>query len=559
MSGATDKPGSMMLRLLPFGGVGEFGKNMMVYALGNDAIMVDCGMGFPDPGQHGVDIVIPDISAINDLGLKLHAVVLTHGHEDHIGALPLLLPELNVPVYGTEMTLGLLAGKMGEVKGFEADLRLLPEDGRVQLGPFGIDAIPVTHSIMDAVSIAIHTPLGIVIHTGDFKFDPAPIDGRATALHRFAVLGDQGVLLLVSDSTNATRSGSGPTERSVGPALKQAISGCTGKVVVTTFSSNMFRIQQIMDAAAACGRKVVLAGRSLERNTEVARKLGRLDVTSAQFVSVKQAAEMNDAEVLVIATGSQGESRAALARIALGKFPGMNLKDGDLVIFSSSMIPGNERVIAGLFSHIYRRGARVLHAGQAPLHVSGHAQAHELKTMIQLVQPRYMFPVHGEYRNLIEHKYLAIATGIPEDHVVIAENGQSVHVSADGICLGDSFQAGAVFVDGKQHDEIDGMVLRDRRILAEDGIVTAIVAISRQQGCLIGNPELATRGVLHQEVGDEVLGRAANELRQHLEKTGQELLADEDMTKEEVRLWLRRWFKRQHGRRPMVLPVVFEI
>ncbi len=548
-----------MLRLLPFGGVGEFGKNMMVYALGNDAIMVDCGMGFPEPGQHGVDIVIPDISAINDLGLKLHAVVLTHGHEDHIGALPLLLPELNVPVYGTEMTLGLLAGKMGEVKGFEADLRLLPEDGRVQLGPFGIEAIPVTHSIMDAVSIAIHTPLGIVIHTGDFKFDPAPIDGRATALHRFAVLGDQGVLLLVSDSTNATRAGSGPTERSVGPALKQAISGCTGKVVVTTFSSNMFRIQQIMDAAAACGRKVVLAGRSLERNTEVARKLGRLDVTSAQFVSVKQAAEMNDAEVLVIATGSQGESRAALARIALGKFPGMNLKDGDLVIFSSSMIPGNERVIAGLFSHIYRRGARVLHAGQAPLHVSGHAQAHELKTMIQLVQPRYMFPVHGEYRNLIEHKYLAIATGIPEDHVVIAENGQSVHVSADGICLGDSFQAGAVFVDGKQHDEIDGMVLRDRRILAEDGIVTAIVAISRQQGCLIGNPELATRGVLHQEVGDEVLGRAANELRQHLEKTGQELLADEDMTKEEVRLWLRRWFKRQHGRRPMVLPVVFEI
>jgi len=550
---------SDVLRLFPFGGVGEFGKNMMVYALGDDAIMVDCGMGFPEPGQHGVDIVIPDISAIDDLGLKLHAVVLTHGHEDHIGALPLLLPELNVPVYGTEMTLGLLAEKMNEVKGFKPELRALPENERVQLGPFGIEAIPVTHSIMDAVSIAIHTPPGIVIHTGDFKFDPAPIDGRATALHRFAALGDAGVLLLVSDSTNATRAGSGPTERSVGPALKQAISSCTGKVVVTTFSSNMFRIQQIVDAAAACGRKVALAGRSLERNTEVARKLNRLDVTSAQFVSTKQVAEMNDSEVLVIATGSQGESRAALARIALGKFPGISLKGGDLVIFSSSMIPGNERTIAGLFSHIYRRGARVLHAGQAPLHVSGHAQAHELKTMMQLVRPRYMYPVHGEYRNLIEHKYLAMATGIAENHVVIAENGHSVQVTAEGVCLGDLFHAGAVFVDGAHRDEIDGMVLRDRRILAEDGIVTAIVAISRQQGCLIGNPELATRGVLHQEVGDEVLGRAADELKQHLEKTGQELLADDDVTKEEIRIWLRRWFKRQHGRRPMVLPVVFEI
>jgi len=550
---------SDVLRLFPFGGVGEFGKNMMVYALGDDAIMVDCGMGFPEPGQHGVDIVIPDISAIDDLGLRLHAIVLTHGHEDHIGALPLLLPELNVPVYGTEMTLGLLAEKMNEVKGFKPELRALPGNERIQLGPFGIEAIPVTHSIMDAVSIAIHTSLGIVIHTGDFKFDPAPIDGRATALHRFAALGDAGVLLLVSDSTNATRAGSGPTERSVGPALKQAISSCTGRVVVTTFSSNMFRIQQIVDAAAACDRKVALAGRSLERNTEVARKLGRLDVTSAQFVSIKQAVEMNDAEVLVIATGSQGESRAALARIALGKFPGISLKDGDLVIFSSSMIPGNERTIAGLFSHIYRRGARVLHAGQAPLHVSGHAQAHELKTMMQLVRPRYMYPVHGEYRNLIEHKYLAMATGISEGHIIIAENGQSVQVTTDGIRAGDPFHAGAVFVDGAQRDEIDGMVLRDRRILAEDGIVTAIVAISRQQGCLIGNPELATRGVLHQEVGDEVLGRAADELKQHLEKMGQELLADDDVTKEEIRLWLRRWFKRQHGRRPMVLPVVFEI
>ena len=547
------------LRLFPFGGVGEFGKNMMVYALGEDAIVVDCGMGFPEPGQHGVDMVIPDISALDGLGLKLHAVVLTHGHEDHIGALPLLLPELDVPVYGTEVTLGLLAGRLSEVKGLKADLRRLREGERVEIGPFGVEAVPVTHSIMDAVSLALFTPHGIVIHTGDFKFDPAPIDGRATALHRFAALGDEGVLLLVSDSTNATRAGSGPTERSVGPALKQAIGGCEGKVVVTTFSSNMFRIQQIIDAAAACGRKVALAGRSLERNTEIARNMGRLNIPAGQLVGIKQAADVPDAELVVIATGSQGESRAALARIALGQFPGISLKEGDLVVFSSSMIPGNERAITGLFNHIYRRGARVLHAGQAPLHVSGHAQAHELKTMIQLTRPLHVYPVHGEYRNLVEHKHLAMATGVPEDRVLIAENGQSLIADGRGVRLGDRFQAGAVFVDGQFHDEIDDMVLRDRRILAEDGIVTAVVAIRRQDGRLVGAPELATRGVLHREVGEDVLGRAAEELRRHLEGAGQELLSDEDAAKEEVRVWLRRWFKRQHGRRPMVLPAVFEV
>jgi len=547
------------LRLFPFGGVGEFGKNMMVYALGNDAIIVDCGMGFPEPGQYGVDVVIPDISALDDLGLTLHAIVLTHGHEDHIGALPFLLPVLNIPVYGTEMTLGLVAGKMSEVKGFVSDLRPLPEDERIRIGPFDIEAIPVTHSIMDAVSIAMHTPAGIVIHTGDFKFDPAPIDGRAMALHRFAAMGDEGVLLLVSDSTNAMRAGSGATERSVGPALKQAISACAGKVVVTTFSSNMFRIQQIVDAAASCGRKVALAGRSLERNVEIARRLKRLNIGAGQMISVKQMASMKAEEVLIIATGSQGESRAALARIATGRFTGIDLGEGDLVVFSSSMIPGNERTITGLFNHIYRRGARVLHAGQAPLHVSGHAHAHELKTMMQLVRPKYMLPVHGEYRNLVEHSHLAVATGIPEAHVVIVENGQSVEVDANAMRLGETFHAGAVFVDGKMRDEIDGMVLRDRRRLAQDGIVTAIVAVSRQDGRLTGTPELAARGVLRHEVGEEVIILAAEELRRHLEKTGQELLADGDAAREEVRLWLRRWFKRRHGRMPMILPVVFEV
>jgi len=547
------------VRLLPFGGVGEFGKNMMVYAIGQDAIVVDCGMGFPQPGQHGVDVVIPDISAIDDLGLKLHAIVLTHGHEDHIGALPYLLPRLNVPVYGTEMTLGLVSGKMEEVKGFSPTLAQLPEAGRVALGPFQVEGVPVTHSIMDAVSVAIHTPHGIIIHTGDFKFDPAPLDGRATALHRFAELGGQGVLMLASDSTNAVRSGSSPSERIVGPGLKQAIIDCQGRVVVTTFSSNIFRIQQIIDVAIACGRKIALAGRSLERNFRIAGDLNRLNVPAGAMISMDEVDTLAAREVLVIATGSQGESRAALARIAQDRYKGFSLGPGDLVVFSSSHIPGNEQLINEMINHIYRRGARVVHAGQAPLHVSGHGQAHELKTMIQLTRPRYVYPVHGEYRNLVEHRHLAIAAGIPADRVIIAENGQILEVDNGGVRLGQRFAAGAVFVDGELGDEIDTVVLRDRRQLAEDGIVAAIVLVSRQEGRVLGEPELVTRGVLHAEVGAEVLAAATAELRGHLDSVGSELLADMEAANEEVRVWLRRWFKRRIGRRPIVLPSIMEV
>ncbi len=548
-----------VLRCFPFGGVGEFGKNMMVYAIDDDAVIVDCGMGFPEPGQHGVDVVVPDISALDELGLNIHALLLTHGHEDHIGGLPHLLPKLKLPVYGTEVTLALVRTKLSE-RGYKGDLRALPENGeQVDVGPFRVEGVPVTHSIMDAVSIAIHTKLGVIVHTGDFKIDPAPIDGRTTALHRFSQLGDAGVLLLASDSTNATRSGSGPSERIVGPALKQAVSQCKGKVIVTTFASNMFRIQQIVDAAVANGRKVSVAGRSLERNMDITHTLNRLNVPAGVMVDIKQCASVPDHELLIIATGSQGESRAALARLAQGRFKGVTLGQGDMVIFSSSNIPGNERIIAGLYNHIYRRGARVMHARQAPLHVSGHAQAHELKMMMQLTRPKFFYPVHGEYRNLIEHRDLALATGIPFDHTIIAENGQCVQVDRDTIQAGPGFHSGAVFVDGEIRDEIDGIVLRDRRVLAEDGMISATILLSRHEGKLLDAPELAARGVLHESVSDDVLARASAALQQFLENMDKELLADIDATGEEVRLFLRRWCRKHIGRRPMVVPVVLAV
>ena len=548
-----------VLRCFPFGGVGEFGKNIMVYAVDDDAVIVDCGMGFPEPGQHGVDIVVPDITALNELGLNIHALILTHGHEDHIGGVPILLPRLNLPVYGTEVTLALVRSKLSETN-YRGDLRALPEDGStIAIGPFHVEGVPVTHSIMDAVSVAIHTVLGVVIHTGDFKFDPAPIDGRVTALHRFAQLGDQGVVLLASDSTNATRAGSGPSERIVGPALKQAVSQCKGKVVVTTFASNMFRIQQIVDAAIACGRRVSVAGRSLERNMKIAQELNRLNIPSGALVDIKQSQNVLDHELLIIATGSQGESRAAVGRIAQGRFSGVKLGQGDLVIFSSSNIPGNERVIAGLYNHIYRRGARILHGGQASIHVSGHAQAHELKMMIQLTRPKYFYPVHGEYRNLMEHRDLAVATGVAYERTIIAENGHSVEVDGAGIRPGPGFHAGAIFVDGDSRDEIDGFVLRDRRFLAEDGMISATVIFSLHEGALLSLPELEARGVLHEGVSEDVLADAAHDLAGFLNNMDRELLADLDATKEEVRLFLRRWCKRRLGRRPMVLPVVVAI
>ena len=548
-----------VLRCFPFGGVGEFGKNMMVYAIDDDAVIVDCGMGFPEPGQHGIDVVVPDISALDELGLHIHALLLTHGHEDHIGGLPHLLPKLKLPVYGTEVTLALVKNKMTE-RGYKADLRALPDNGTsVKVGPFKVEGVPVTHSIMDAVSVAIHTKLGVIIHTGDFKFDPSPIDGRHSDIHRFSQLGDEGVVLLASDSTNATRAGSGPSESVVGPAMRSAVSQVKGKVVVTTFASNMLRIQQVIDAAVACGRKVAVAGRSLEKNLDITRTLDRLNVPSGVLVDIKQIGNIPDAELLIIATGSQGESRAALARLAHDRFRGVSIGPGDVVIFSSSNIPGNERVIAGLYNHIYRRGARIMHAGQAPLHVSGHAHVHELKMMMQLTRPKFFYPVHGEYRNLMEHRDLALSVGIALDHTIMAENGHSVEVDKESVKMGPEFHAGAVFVDGEIRDEVDGIVLRDRRVLADDGMISATVLISQHEGTLLGEPELVARGVLHQDVSEDVLANAATALQQFLGQMDQELLADINLTKEEVRLFVRRWCKKHIGRRPMVLPVVLAI
>ncbi|RME87147.1 MAG: ribonuclease J, partial [Zetaproteobacteria bacterium] len=430
---------------------------------------------------------------------------------------------------------------------------------RVQTGPFRVEALPVTHSIMDAACLALQTPLGLVVHTGDFRFDPTPIDGRATPLHRLAQWGDEGVLLLASDSTNATRPGAGPSERVVGPALRQAMAGAKGRVFVTTFASNMFRVQQILDAAASNRRKVALVGHGLERAVKAMMEIGRLRVRKGLIVSVQEAAKIEPQRLVVIATGSQGERFAGLTRIARGEHPQIKMESGDLVIFSSSIVPGNERQVAHLMDHIYRRGARVVHAGHNPsLHVSGHAYAHELKTMIQLVRPRYFMPVHGEYRYLVEHRELALASGIPYAHTVIAENGQSVVVDEKGIRLGERFAVGAVLVDAESMEAIDRGMLRDRRKIAEEGMITAIVLLSMAEGKVIGTPQLVERGAL-QEDAKHLLEKAAADLAAYLEEMDREAWQDIEALHEDVRLFVRRWIKKRTGRRPLVVPVVIEV
>ncbi len=557
---SAKKEEAKALRCFPFGGVGEFGKNMMVYAWGRDAVIVDCGATLPEASHHGVDAVAPDISALKEMNLRLHAILLTHGHDDHVGGLPFIWPELRLPIYGLEATLAVVRKKM-EHFGHRPQLKQFPKLGRrTRIGPFLVEALPVTHSIMDAASLAIKTPLGIVVHTGDFRFDPTPIDGRATPLHRLAQWGDEGVLLLASDSTNATRQGAAPSERIVGPTLRQVIAGAQGRVFVTTFASNMYRVQQIVDAAHACGRKVAIAGTSLEQTFAAMRDLGRVHVPPGALISLKEATELPREQTLIIATGCQGETRAAMAAIAQGRHPLIKIQSGDLVVFSSSVIPGNERAVARLFDHIYRRGGRVVHAGQVPsLHVSGHAYAHELKMMIQLTRPRYFMPVHGEYRYLVEHRELAVAAGVPFERTVIAENGQSVVVDAQGIRLGDRFRTGALLVDAESLDEIDEVMLRDRRKIAQEGLVTAIVVIAAGEGTLLGPPQLVARGALQAHVQEELLRACAEDLAQHVEQMDRETLLDREAAQEEVRLFVRRWFRKRIGRRPMVLPVVMEV
>lgn len=546
------------LRIVALGGLGEIGVNCMSYQCGDDMLLVDTGLMFPDADMPGVDYVIPDFTYIRENADKLRGILLTHGHEDHIGALPFFLREFPVPVYGTALTLGILSGKLQEYK-VNAELITVKPRDVVQLGCFQAEFIRVAHSVVDGCAIAIRTPEGIVIHTGDFKLDQTPVDGEPTDLASFARYGDEGVLALLSDSTNVEREGYTISERYVGDALADLFPKCRGRIIVAAFSSNIHRVQQVVEVALATGRKVLLNGRSMINNVRIARDLGYLSIPDSLLMDIRELNHLPPEQVCIISTGSQGEPMSALVRIAMDDHKQIKLEKGDTVILSSRNIPGNERTISELINHLYRRGADVHHEKVSEVHVSGHASQEELKLVMNIVRPRFFMPIHGEYRHLVLHRRLAMKVGIPEERCLLAVNGEVVSFYNDTACIEENVECGRVFVDGKGVGDVGDIVLKDRRHLAEDGMVTVILGINQHSGDLIYGPEIISRGFVFEDESQEYLHQAKCVLKEALDELNLETLADRDEVRQVVRQTLKRFFKKSIERRPMVLPFIFEM
>lgn len=547
------------LKIIPLGGLGEFGLNMMLIEYGDTAIAVDCGLMFPDANLLGIDLVIPDVSYLLEHQDKLKAIVLTHAHEDHVGALPYILKHLDVPIYGTRLTLGLLANKLNEHDLEDtADIHEITAGAPWDIEPFRVEGIRVTHSLMDCLALAIETPIGTVIHTGDFKIDNTPMEGEMFDFQRFAAYGEKGVLLLLSDSTNVERAGYTPSEREVGTNLEQIIEHSTGKVLVSTFSSSIPRIQQVIDISERCDRRVILSGRSMIRNCQVAADLGYLHLPRSFMTENERWQDLPADRLTFLTTGSQGEPLSALHRVALDDHKKIKVAPGDTVILSSKFIPGNEKTISNLINHLYRRGAEVHYEKVSEIHVSGHASQEELKTMIQLTRPRYFVPIHGEYRHLVRHRRLAQEVGIATENCFIIEDGDVLELTASSAQKTSSIQVGRVFVDGKGVGDVGDVVIRDRRHLSEDGMVLVVMAIHQQSGELVAGPEFISRGFMGAEESEEAFGSAKKVVLETLGDMNRETRTDPAELKEEVRKALRRFFRKKLERHPVVLPYIIE-
>ena len=547
------------LKIIPLGGLGEFGLNMMLVEYGDAAIAVDCGVMFPTADLLGIDLVIPDVSYLLERRDKLKGIVLTHAHEDHVGALPYILEHFDVPIFGTRLTLGLLARKLAEHELDDtADVREITAGAPWEIAPFRIEGIRVTHSLMDCLALAIETPVGTVIHTGDFKIDNTPMEGEMFDFQTLAAYGEKGVLLLLSDSTNVERPGYTPSEREVATNLEQIMQHSTGKVLVSTFASSIPRIQQVIDIAERCGRRVVLSGRSMIRNGQVAAELGYLHLPRNFLTESERWHDLPADQLTFLTTGSQGEPLSVLHRIALDDHKTIKLETGDTVILSSKFIPGNEKTISNMINHLYRRGADVHYEKVSEIHVSGHASQEELKTMLQLTRPRYFVPIHGEYRHLVRHRRLAQDVGIPPSNCFILEDGDVLEIGAHDAQKTSPIRVGKVFVDGRSVGDVGDVVIRDRRHLSEDGMVLVVMAIHQQSGELVAGPDLISRGFMGAEGSEEVLENAKKVVLETLAASNRETRTDPAELKEEVRKSLRRFFRKKLERHPVVLPYIME-
>lgn len=550
---------SERLEIIPLGGLGEFGMNLMVYRHGTDCLVVDAGMMFPGAEHLGVDVVVPNMEFLDSCG-TIHGVVLTHGHEDHIGALPFLLAAHDVPAFGTPYTIALVRERLAEhALPRKPDLRPLDPDGeRIRLGPFGIEGIPVTHSIPHSLLLVLRTPVGTVVHTADFKLDPWPVVGSGTDLARLARLGKEGVLALLSDSTNADRPGMTPGERSVRPALQRIVRSARGRVFLTTFSSNIPRLKQAVEVAVESGRKVAVVGSSMRTHVEVAERLGLLRIPAGSRVDAETAMDLPPDRCLVLVTGSQGEPASALARIAVDDHREAYVERGDRVIHSARTIPGNEKAVGRMVNHLLRRGAEVVLETDAPVHVSGHPAADELRLLLHLLAPRYLVPIHGEFRQLDAHARIGVDAGLDPARVALLDSGDVLAVDETSIERVDRVPVGQVFLDASL-DRVDFDVLRDRRKIAGDGIVVAVLALDRATGRLNGEPEIATRGFAAEGDARDLVREAGAAVAAALEETTVEQRSDEGLLKSLVQSELKRFLRRRTQKRPLIIPVLLEL
>ena len=548
------------VKIIPLGGVNEIGKNLTAIEYKNDIVVIDCGLKFPDEDMFGIDLVIPDITYLIKNKEKVSGIFLTHGHEDHIGALPYVLKQLNVPVYGTKLTLGIVETKLKEHGLLSSTelIRVKPRDV-IRLNSVSVEFIKTNHSIADSVAIAVHTPLGVVLHTGDFKVDYTPIDGEPMDFARFAELGKKGVLLMMADSTNVERPGYTMSEKIVGESLCRIFGKSKGRIIVATFASNIHRIQQIIDAATVYGRKVAVSGRSMENIINVAIELGYIEVAENTLVPIDAINKYNNDQIVIITTGSQGEPMSALSRMASAEHKKVNIVEGDTIIISATPIPGNEKLVSKIVNQLFKKGAEVIYGSSENIHVSGHACQEELKLMQTLIKPKNFIPVHGEYRHLKQHGELAIKLGLNPKNVVIPEVGNVIEVNRSGIRKSGTVISGQIFVDGLGVGDVGNIVLRDRKHLSQDGILTVVVTLSKDNKTIVAGPDIISRGFVYVRESEGLIDEAREIVRNTLLECEEKNITDWATLKSNVRDELRSYLYEKTKRKPMILPIIMEI
>ena len=551
------------LRVLPLGGVGEIGKNLSVVEYAGKLVVIDCGLRFPTAEMMGIDLVLPDFTYLRERVDDIEAIVITHGHEDHLGALPWVLRDLGqdkVPVvYGGQLTIAMARSKLDEHKLREVNLEVLPIGQVAEAGPFKIERIHLTHSIPDSSGIALTTELGTILFTGDYKFDQTPVGGAPADMARLAELGREGLLLLCGDSTNVDRPGISASESVVGPHLDRLFARCEGRIVVTCFASNIHRVQQVVHAAAANDRKVALVGRSMRKNVNIGRSLGHIDIPEGMLLPPREIDQWPDEKIVVISTGSQGEPLSALRRMAYRDHPQVELRKGDTVIFSATPIPGNERAVNETIDRLYHVGCEVVTAADAPIHASGHGYAEEVKMMLNLTRPRYVMPVHGDFKRMMIHGQLAEAVGVPPENIFRTENGQVLEIDADGARLGETVTAGMIFVDGVDIGDVADVALRDRRMLSADGIFIVVATVSEQDGSSVVPPEVLARGVPFLDGNNAFIDELREAVEDSLDRAAEQRITEVDVLESFLHDDLATFIYERLKRRPMVLPVVVEV